>query len=363
MDSNAKENGQPVPPRVDLRKQVGQPHQGAPGTDKNVQTTHIELPDNERRNQMPAAAKATVVVKPMSADPRADGRMHTMQIDTDDLMAGAGASAAPPAPMPSPTVSVKPIGVPSSSGAPAAKRETSRIPLEMAKPSMGAPGRPSLGPSTIRVKPVVIRQTVDLAQAAPDGTGGAAQTLPPVSPESGKRKTSRISLESVLGSQAGVASQTAEISAPETDDEPRTIRIKRTAERPATNVAVAAPMSSGQTARLELPPDTPAVAPGGAGGPSPTRKKTIKMRRPGEEDGDRESAPVTVARPEPVVQSSEDVPHATFGVLALVASLVMAVLVWILMAQAFGRDVSLTKLSYGWPDCPASWPGQIPPSR
>ena len=387
MDPNAKENGQPVPPKVVLPRQTGQPQQGAPGVGaaRNVQTTHIDLPDlkspgapESPQSPTPAVAKATVVVMPAPAGPRSSERYQTMQIEPNDLMAGAGAPAtasAPtqaPTPSPSPTVSVKPIGMPTVPGAPTSKRETSRIPLEMAKPPLGAPGRPMPPPTTIRVKPVVIRQTVDLAQAVPDVTDGAAPVpvLPPVSPESGKRKTSRISLESVLSAQPGVAaSETAEIVPPDVDDEPRTIRIKRSAERPTTKTQgmapAAAPVSLGQTARLELPAETPAVAPGEGVRQTPTRKKTIKVMRPGMEDGEEEGGPVAaaVARSEPVVRSTEDVPHATFGALAVLATLVMAVLIWVLMAQTFGRDVSLTRLSYGWPDCPASWPGQIPPNR
>jgi hypothetical protein len=396
MDPNGNENGQSVPPKVDLRKQVGQPPQGASGAGpgKNLQTMHIELPEEEPvaapvpppPKPTPTDPRATVVVKPMPVvpptDPRATvvvkpmpvvpprGERHqTMEIQADALTVGAVAPVAPPAPAPargptpSPTVSVKPIGSPPMPVIPAAKRETSRIPLDLAKPALGAPGRPLPGPTTIRVKPVVVRQTVDLAQAVPDGAGNAAPTPPPVSPESGKRKTSRISLESVLSSQPGSASQTAEITPPEADDEPRTIRIKRSAERPtAVTTPVSAPISPGQTARLELPPDTPAAAPGTTGSPTPTRKKTIRMRRPGMEDGAEEGVSSTasaVARPEPVAQKTDDVPHFTFGILAVVSVLVMAVLLWVLMAQAFGRDISLTQLSYGWRDCPFSWFGQM----
>lgn len=381
MDRNANENGQQVPPKVVLRKPEGQPQQDAsgqrPAVPQNLQTMHIELPDSE-----PAAAPApvvpppsapriqsptqsqrpTVVVKPMPPPPKQGERLQTMQLNPDDLQESAPAAAQ--APSPSPTVSVKPIGIPP----PTPKRETSRIPLELAKPSMGAPGRPPAGPSTIRVKPVVIRQTVDLAQAMPDAAGSTAEIVPPVSSESGKRKTSRISLESVLSGQPSSASQTAEITPPEADDEPRTIRIKRSGDRPAATAAQpAAPIAPGQTARLELPPDTPAVAPGEAGTQTPTRKKTIKVRRPGME-GEEEGAPAAaaapaVARAERPAETAEDVPHVTFGVFAVIAMLVAAVVIYLLMAQAFGPNLSLTQLSYGWPECNLGWPGKIMPGR
>jgi hypothetical protein len=342
-----EENGRPVPPKVDLRKQSGQPQHLEP-------TVSQELPPQK---PTPTAARPTVIVKPMPVALDPSERHQTMQINPADLGVGTGA----PAPSPSPTVSVRSIGLPSMPGAQSVKRETSRIPLELAKPSFGAQSRPLPGPSTIRVKPVVIRQTVDLTRAAPDGLGEGAP-VPPVSLESGKRNTSRISLESVLSGQPGAPSQTAEISPPEVDDEPRTIRIKRSSDRPSLRSGgtspVAAQTSPGQTARLELPPETPAVAPGEAGSQTPTRKKTIKVKRTGQDDGDEE-APAAVARLEPVARATEDVPHPTFGFLAVVASLVGVALMWVLMAQAFGRDISLTQLSYGWRDCPFSWFGQL----
>lgn len=353
MDQNSGTNGNQVPPKVDLRKQAGQPESAG-------STIQVK----------PPVKPATVVFKPAPA-PAAGERLQTMEINPADLEVPAPA----PAGSPSATVSVKPIGLPVAQGAPVSKRETSRIPLEMAKPSLGAPSKPLPGPTTIRVKPVVIRQTVDLAQAVPDAGGAAPAAAPVGTPPapSGKSKTSRISLESVLGGQPAVSSQTAEIAPPESDDEPRTIRIKRAAERPTVLKAQppqvtpppAAPGAAlGQTARLEVPPETPPIALSETGGQSPTRKKTIKVKRPGME-GEEEGAPVvaSVARPEPVVRKTADVPHWAFGALAVVATLVLAVLIWVLMAQAFGRNISLTTLSYGWPECDLPWPGKILPTR
>ena len=363
MDQNSNGNGQQVPPRVDLRKQAGQEAQ------KSYQTAHIDIPETEPARP---AKPPTVVFKPSPIQGMKPGdRLQTMEINPADLEQPAPS----PAPGQSPTVSIKPLGVPVQPGAaPTSKRETSRIPLEMAKPPLGAPARPLPGPTTIRVKPVVIRQTVDLAQAVPDTSGEAPQaasTAPaeqPVPATSGKSKTSRISLESVLGSQPGASSQTAEIAAPEGDDEPRTIRIKRASERPTVLKAPppqpsAPPQASlGQTARLELPPETPPIALAEAGGQSPTRKKTIKVKRPGME-GEEEAAPAAVARPQPVPQKTTDMPHWSFGVVAVVTALALVVLIWVLMAQTFGRNISLTTLSYGWPECDLHWFGKIPPAR
>jgi hypothetical protein len=118
---------------------------------------------------------------------------------------------------------------------------------------------------------------------------------------------------------------------------------------------------------LELPPEIPPIAPGGAGTQTPTRKKTIKVKRPGVDGGEEEGtvSAVVVARPEQSAQSVDDVPHVTFGVLAVVASLIAIFLIYVLMAQAFGPNVSLTKLSYGWPECDLGvpWAGKIVPGH
>jgi hypothetical protein len=365
MDQNSNGNGQQVPPRVDLRKQAPQEAQ------RSYQTAHIDVPEAEPAKP---AKPPTVVFKPSPIQGmKAGDRLQTMEINPADLEQSAPSTA----PAQNPTVSIKPLGPPAVPGAaPVSKRETSRIPLEMAKPPLGTAAKPVPGPTTIRVKPVVIRQTVDLAQAVPDSSGAAPQAAPavaappPVPPASGKSKTSRISLESVLGAQPGVSSQTAEITPPEGDDEPRTIRIKRASERPTVQKSAgAAPQQPapqptlGQTARLELPPETPPIALAEAGGQSPTRKKTIKVRRPGME-GEEEGAPAAVARPQPVAQpTTTDVPHWAFGVVASLTVLVFVVLIWVLMAQTFGRNISLTTLSYGWPECDLHWFGKILPAR
>ena len=352
MDEN-ETNGQQIPPKVDLRKQMASP----PPADGHKHTTQIEMDDLQASAKGASAVppanppqRPTVVVKPIPPQ-GGSGRMETMLIEAADLVSDARKS-------PSATVPVTPVV------APPAKRETSRIPLEMAKPTLGAaPSRPvtrNAAPSTIRVKPVVIRQTVDLAQAAPDQT--AAERASPGAPapqpataspaEAGKRKTSRIALESALGAPSAAAAAPA--AGPAGDDEQRTIRLRRTSE----------PLAKKTVSITDLGADVGAAEPEAVpreGEAPATRKKTIKVRRAGE-TGDG-AAPAEVARPAPSMaagaERADDRPHALFGWTSGVGVAVCLVVIYVLMAQVFGPDISLTKLSYGWPEFDVSWPGKI----
>ena len=48
-----------------------------------------------------------------------------------------------------------------------------------------------------------------------------------------------------------------------------------------------------------------------------------------------------------------------FGLAAGLSAVVCLVVVYVLMAQTFGPNISLTTLSYGWPDFDVSWFGKI----
>jgi hypothetical protein len=347
MDENAT-NGQQIPPKVDLRKQMPPKPAAVPPAADRMQTMQIDMGDLQAPTKVSGAAqagappqRATVVVKPVSPAP-----------------VEAAGVAAEPRKSPTATVPVVPVG------APPTKRETSRIPLEMAKPPLGAaPPRPTVrsgAPSTIRVKPVVVRQTVDLAQAVPDQAAPAAAapetpTAEPAaapSPDAGKRKTSRISLEAVLGAPAPAAAP-AQPAVPVGDDEQRTIRLRRTSE-PLAKKTVSITDLGAEAVAPE--PETTA-----GGEPSPTRKKTIKVRRPGE--AGEGGAPAEVARPAPSmamsVEQVEDRPNAVFGWFAGVGVAVCLVVIYVLMAQAFGPNICMTTVSYGWPEFDVSWPGKI----
>jgi len=370
MGENETSNGQAIPPKVDLRKQMPpRPAEPPPPAKSLMQTTQIEIEDLQPAAKVSApvqagkAARPTVVMRPATPPPSEATRMETMQIEAADFAAetkrglpaaAPGARVADGRRAPSATVPVIPVG------APPGKRETSRIPLEMAKPTLGSvPTRPpsrEAAPSTIRVKPVVVRQTVDLAQAAPDRSAsvpaaGAPAAGPVVTPplDVGKRKTARISLEAALGEPSPAAPAPV---APAGGDEQRTIRLRRPAEGLAKKTVSITDIGSDAEGAGTAAAD---------GGPSPTRKKTIKVRRPGK--GVEGGAPAEAARPVPTmaaaVEAVENRPHLFFGWAAGLGVAVCLVVVYVLMAQAFGPNLSLTTLSYGWPDFDVSWPGKI----
>lgn len=215
----------------------------------------------------------------------------------------------------------------------AAKKETSKIPL-------------------------------DQAMAAQDG--GAA------SPDA-KRMTTRISLEAVLMTPEASEAKPAVPGVPGSDTGPKTIRLKRPSEAATVKVSpkpkiakveeagsAEAKAALNRTARLEEAAEEPA-----AEGDTPSKRKTIRIKRPGEGGGGA-GAPqaVSIARGEgggvPMVM--EDEPHVTFPLLGIAACLVVIVTIYMFAAQALGPDLSLTQLSYGVRETSLSWPGKIMPT-
>ena len=229
-------------------------------------------------------------------------------------------------------------GIPSASAGLTSKRETSRIPLEVTT----AAGVAEAGgaPKTIRIKPAAALGTIGIGKPE-----GAAPVAAPAaeSPEKSavaKRTTSRISLDAVLG-EAGEA-------APAGDSGPRTIRLKRPGEAPALNFASAAGASEAD----------------GEGGP-PTVRKTIRVKRTSMAPAGQAAA---VARPAggesaAAVDAMAAAPETVgfiWPAVALLAVLAAIGVVWMLCAQVFGPDLSMTQLASGAMrglDLP--WPGKI----
>jgi len=224
------------------------------------------------------------------------------------------------------------------------KKETSRIPLEAAKPT---PPPEDAKPKTIRIKPAApVAPGAGAAPAAEEG-GAAAQ-----GGAAGKRKTSKIPLE------AAISSGKTEKAAPA--GKPKTIRLKRPsagAKSPPTARTIARPaVALKKTAEIE-------VSEGEAGAPAPTRRKTVRVKRPIQRPTVKPAAiarPAEAAEPamgmQPVV---EDKPLWVFPTMAILSVIAVFVLVYVHMAQVFGPDISLTRHSYGWRGLELSWPGKI----
>ncbi|MEI6148807.1 MAG: hypothetical protein WCS01_06890 [bacterium] len=240
------------------------------------------------------------------------------------------------------------VDVPPSQDSPTTlKKKTSRISLDQTAAEAGAP--PGLPVPTLGITAKAIR----MAPAAPTPPSLSIPKLPstPVpSALSGgegsdetKRQTSRISLESILGER-----NTGAIEVTAATNEPKTIRIKRptlpqslkpAASVPAPKATASAPIEASPkstTARLTLGEEAPAEG-------QATQRKTIKIKRA--EGGASVSSPAprspAVARfeAETAARMAEEGAqtsfHAFFPVAAAVALIILGVVVYILLAQAF----------------------------
>lgn len=289
-----------------------------------AKTVHIDLP-------APEASEAPTLRRPAAGAAVPHAKSATMRInlsDTDLIDEGKPA-------------------VPAGS-----KKETSRIPLEMAK----TPGQTTAAgaPKTIRLKPAVAaapRLNVPAPQATPQ-----PQTPPaaaPVAADAAKRKTSRISIEAVLGDQATT----------EADGTPKTIRLKRPNETATMRLSEPEPVSApapavapglSKTARLDIPP---ATEPAETDDASPTRRKTIKIKRaPGEAEASAPVLPLVVAQAAQF-ETPVDRPHAAFIWLAAASLVAMLVALYVLAAHAF--DNKLSNANYLQPaSLYLPWPGR-----
>lgn len=217
------------------------------------------------------------------------------------------------------------------------KKKTARISLDQVTAESGAPATVSgvgIASKTIRLAPAMMGQ-------------GAVTPLPPVGKalsgmlisDDAKRKTSRISLDSVLPQLEAAASAGG-------DAGPKTIRIKRPTFSSSTNLPTMAPVepapvvtpvepnAKSQTARVDIPPEAMVTE------AQQTQKKTIKIRR-AEGGSEAKTAPrsISVARAEAALERATQVqvatPHWSFVMVAAAAVIVMCVMLYALMAQAY----------------------------
>jgi hypothetical protein len=223
------------------------------------------------------------------------------------------------------------------------KKDTAKIPLESAKPRVEAAAPVALAsaapapggepPAALRItKPGDTAQITSLPK--PSDVAASAE----------KRKTSRISLDAVLGESA---------AGPEASG-PKTIRLKRPGEAPTVKVG-AAPKPEPAAGAAEPPPAA-----------GQTQRKTVVVRRP---QASAASRKLSVARPTGAAPSEAPgvalepaeppkSPHWFFGLTAIAATLVLCVVIWMFAAQAIGPNSSMLQYS-NWPTGPdLAWPGK-----
>lgn len=217
---------------------------------------------------------------------------------------------------------------------PITKKDTARIPLDAAKPK-------TVGLSPVEVKPLAVPVAVKITRLA-EGAAAEGGPTPSDIVAAEKRKTSRISLESVL-SEGGIATEAGG---------PKTIRLKRPGEGPVARV-VAPSKDSG-------PAEAPAA--------SPTQRRTVVVKRSQDSASARK---ITVARtgdgadetgsPEIGGEASFltfPAPHWAYGVIAIAASLVLVVLIYVLASQAIGPSIYQYSYAPGGPSL--GMPGKVP---
>ena len=289
---------------------------------------------------------------------------------------GANGHTPPPAkaPPPASAAGAPPVTIKIPTGEVGKKKETSRIDLAQAQAPQAAPAlvdiakktTARIAPAPGAIKPVseaerqelfkksTVRVRVEDAQAkAPPGP--AAQATP-ADVAAAKKQTSRIDLQEVLGGDEDLFKRRTAMLDPnkfpptptEAPGAPKTIRIKRpdgaAATGPVALPAEAPPPAiepitmearKSETARIEMPE--------GAVEQAPTRRKTIRIKRP---DGGGEGRPLTISAPSPAIartrpmeleeaggEAEEEGESALFAVLALAAVLMACVLVYVLAAQ------------------------------
>jgi hypothetical protein len=259
-----------------------------------------------------------------------------------------------------PTLKIRPATKKQGPATQKAKKETARIPLEEAttEPSDGK-GKPSGAPKTIRIKPITKKK---------------AAIPPPVASEPAslddKRKTSRISLDAVFA-------ETDKDEGEGAPEKPKTIRLKRPTEAATIKIARRPTPPTAPSPEAVTPSEAKTVLsktsridnlPEAEEEITPTRRKTIRVKRPttsqpvkslsikrtDEEAG--EGLEFVPEEPPP----PPDEPNFLFPIFAVAAMLIVCVTIYVLCAQAFGPNASLTQLSW-WPSGPnLAWPDKIP---
>ncbi|MCX7010299.1 MAG: hypothetical protein NTY53_24185 [Kiritimatiellaeota bacterium] len=341
----------PEPPKIKLNGNGKHP------TDK-LPTASQALPPKVKLDTAQikmASAPALVPTAPASGESRKES---TLRID----LPGSNITETAPPPLARKQTSRIEVPMTIAAASPGvAKKSTARIELPdtvVATSGLKKDTKKVQLPDTVVEIPApstVKKQTTPLTvkkQTARVDLGTTVIAMPAA--QEAKKTTARIE----LGDAIGIGKPAPEPVAPGARQIPRTVRIKQpempptiSLKKPPMPVPVGTPTSAGEvrkseTARIELPPETIVEQP-------VTRRKTIRIKRPGAE-GDEVPAPrpLTVAR-EPgeslqpptltgmkVPELEEtDEPGITFTLCAIAALLIVSVLIYVLAAQTFAPNL------------------------
>ena len=307
-DKTAEEAAQPAPAKPAGEADLGTLKQAIQKTSAQIESARKDL-------QKPAASASDI--RETTAPPAAE-KKATMFMDVDS------AEAEKPQPPPPVDAKKKTSRISTASAVPPAPQET----LDEFTPA----------PSASLAKNATMFMNIE------DDLGEAPQTQP-------KKQTARIDISSAIPSPR----DTTKISA----GAPATIRIKRpvttsTARKPPARPpepmvphsvlgqqpgsAMMAEGKKSETSRIELPPD--AVRP-------PTRKKTVKIKRP---DGSDAGVPkLSLQRPvtssfqaaqvEIPAKPEKEEAGIAFSIVSIAATIVLCVLVYVFLAQVLANGL------------------------
>ncbi len=325
--------------------------------------------------------------KPIASAAPADGQAKPAVVIRRPMLRRPGEGAAPVSPSVTPAAGIAPV---SPSVTPAAGIAPVAVPVKKTDTPAGVPvsSADAAKRKTTRVElPEMMGgenagefKTVKLRPTPPPHPGGSPlpdglQPLSQAQIQAAKSKTSRISLEAALGAGENLTDSGA----------PKTIRLKRPSELSsgatgpiAVPVATAKKMTSvmpavsatstvsQQSHTAKLPTQALAgVTPEEGDDNSPTRRKTIKIKRPsaatgikinvgqgegggegGGEDagapGDEDMQKLSLPAGMTPLGGQADTPHWAFLFAAVAALVVTLGVVWILAAQAFGPNAAVT---------------------
>ena len=264
--------------------------------------------------------------------------------------------SAPAVPVPPPAAATPPPPAGITQGIPisremAAKKMTARINLATATQAIPAVMAQTEVPPAPDSEPKTIKLRAPSAPAPVQPNAPSAEEAPAVQAQAAKSKTSRISLETALSDQPDLPAPAA----------PKTIRLKRPTEMggapkpqlkpPTTHVTIPpSPAQPAPSVAVATPPPEPQADADNA----VTRKKTIKVKRPGaagagpkitlnKEEGTADAGDnlqALSAMDSLAPAAKPDKVNPIFIIAAVIGILVVINLIWVFAAQLYGPNAA-----------------------